>query len=140
LDGIKEAYRDALRVRKDVYLIRTVADVAIDDDDKTKSFLHEYREQLPVLGIHTYALTPDVPHARELVARGRDREINFHRTFMPKDAYTAPVAVHVYGDKVAFIAFGETQMTTIITSPVIAEAIRQIHGMLTDFYQKNYPQ
>ena len=140
MDGVKEAYYDALRTKKDVYLIRTVADSTLGVDEDNKSFLHNYREQLPVLGIHTYGLTPDTPHARGLAKKGRDREINFHRTFMPADAYTAPVAVHIYGDKVAFIAFGETQMTTIITSPVIAEAMRQIHGMLVGFYRENYPQ
>lgn len=139
LEGIKEAYNDALRCKKDVYLIRTVADKMIGSD-KEGDFLHSYREQLPIVGIHTYGLTPDNPHARHLLEIGRDEEINFHRTFMPENAYTAPVAVHIYGDKVAFIAFGDTAMTTIITSPVIAEAMRQIHGMLTDFYQKNYPQ
>lgn len=140
LDGIKEAYKDALRTKKDVYLIRTVADKMIGVDEDNASFLHNYREQLPKLGMHTFALTPDTAHARQLVKRGRDKEINFHRTFMPEDAYTAPVAVHIYGSKVAFIAFGDTQMTTIIDSPVIAEAMRQLHGMLTDFYRKNYPQ
>ena len=140
LEGINEAYNDALRCKKDVYLIRTVADKMIGTKEEGESFLHSYREQLPIVGIHTYGLTPDNPHARYLVEIGRDEEINFHRTFMPEDAYTAPVAVHIYGDKVAFIAFGDTAMTTIITSPVIAEAMRQIHGMLTDFYQKNYPQ
>lgn len=140
LEGIKEAYNDALRTKKDVYLIRTVADQMIGIDEDHGSFLHNYREQLPKLGMHTYAVTPDTPHARKLAKSGRDQEINFHRTFMPLEAYTAPVAVHIYGDKVAFIAFGDTQMTTIIISPVIAEAMRQIHGMLTSYYQQNYPQ
>jgi len=140
IEGIKEAYRDALREGKDVYLVRTVADVAIGVDEDSGSFLHNYRERLPKLGIHTYGLTPDNEHARKLKARGRDEEINFHRTFMPSDAYTASVAIHVYGNKLAFIAFGESMMTTIIASPAIAEAMRQIHGMLVDYYSKNYPQ
>lgn len=140
LDGVEEAYRDALRVRKDVYLIRTQADEQIGSDQDMKSFLRKYRDQLPKLGIHTYAITPDNPRARELAASGRDQEINFHRTFMPVDAYMAPVAIHVYGNKVAFIQFGEMPMTTIIESPFISAAMRQIHGMLTDYWQKNHPQ
>lgn len=140
MSGVKEAYFDALRTKKDVYLIRTVADKALGDDDHEEDFLHQYREQLPKLGMHTYAITPDTAHARRSALNGRDEEVNFHRTFMPENAYTAPVAIHIYGDKVAFIAFGETQMTTIISSPAIAEAMRQLHGMLTNFYQQNYPQ
>ena len=140
IDGIKEAYRDALRVKKDVYLIRTQADEQIGNDDDASSFIRKYRDELPKLGIHTYAITPDRPRARKFDAEGRDQQINFHRTFMPKDAYLAPVAIHIYGDKVAFIQFGEMPMTTIIDSPQLAEAMRQIHQMLTSYWQANYPQ
>jgi sugar-specific transcriptional regulator TrmB len=138
MDGIKEAYKDALRVKKDVYLIRTQADIQIGSDDDMNSFLHKYREQLPKLGIHTYAITPDTKKAREKVKNGRDKEINFHRTFMPEDAYTADVAIHIYGDKVAFIQFGEMPMTSIIESPLIAAAMKQLHGLLIEYFQKTY--
>lgn len=140
VDGVEEAYKDALRVKKDVYLIRTQADTQLGDNEAAKNFLHKYREQLPKLGINTYALTPDTKKARQKVASGRDKELNLHRTFMPNDAYTAPVAIHIYGDKVAFIQFGETPMTTITESPYLAEAMRQIHQMLTSYWQANYPQ
>lgn len=140
IEGVKEIYKDALRVKKDVYLIRTQADNILGNDQDMDSFMRKYRDQLPKLGMHTYALTPDHPKARKLAASGRDEEINFHRTFMPNDAYTAPIAVHVYGNKVAFIQFGETPMAILIESPYQAEAMRQIHKMLTDYWQKNYPQ
>lgn len=140
IEGVEEAYKDALRVKKDVYLIRTQADVQIGTDYDMKSFLRKYRDQLPKLGIHTYAITPDTKKAREKVTNGRDEELNFHRTFMPADAYTAPIAIHIYGSKVAFIQFGNTPMTTIIESPPLAEAMRQIHAMLADYWQNNYPQ
>lgn len=59
---------------------------------------------------------------------------------MPEGDYTAPVQFQAYGDKVAIIAFGETEMATIINSPVIAEATRQILKLLMKFYQENYKQ
>ena len=52
--------------------------------------------------------------------------MRYHRTPLPDNTYTAPVEIDVYGDKVALIAFGETQMATIITSPPIAESLRQV--------------
>ena len=55
---------------------------------------------------------------------------------MPESAYTAPVEVDIYGHKVAFIAFGDTQMATIIDSPLIAEAMRQLHAMLQESYRE----
>ena len=135
IDGIKEIYMNALVVKKDVYLLRSPADIALG-----KEFWHEYRNQLPKLGIHTYALTQDTDIARINMKSGRDKEINFHRTLMPADAYTTPVAIQVFGNKLAFIAFGETQMSTIIDSQPIAEAMRQILQTMTKYYAENYPQ
>ena len=53
IEGVKEVYRDALRVKKDVYLLRTKADAVLGTDESTDSFLRSYRDQLPILGIHT---------------------------------------------------------------------------------------
>lgn len=139
IEGIKEVYKDNLRVKKDVYFIRTTADRALSGEEND-NFLHNYRDQLPLLGIHTYALTPVNRDAIKKVKTGRDEAINFHRTWMPEEDYMAPVQIQVYGDKVAMIAFGETQMATIITSPVIAEAMRQILKIMMKFYKKNFKQ
>ena len=136
IEGIKEVFRDSLRVKKDVYFLRTTADEILSGK-KGDNFLHEYRDQLPILGIHTYGLTPITPEAKKKVKTGRDAAINFHRTWMPAEDYTAPVEIQVYGDKVALISFGETEMATIITSPTIAEAMRQILKLMMKFYQKN---
>lgn len=136
IEGVKEVFRDNLRVGKDIYFIRTIADEALSGK-KGDNFLHEYRDQLPILGIHTYGLTPITSEAKKKVKTGRDAAINFHRTWMPAEDYTAPVEIQVYGDKVALISFGETEMATIITSPTIAEAMRQILKIMMKFYQKN---
>lgn len=136
IDGVEEVYLDILRTKKDVYLLRTRADDMIGSDDEMDSFLRRYRDQLPLLGIHTYALTPVTRNALKYVKSGRDRAINMERTWID-DRYDAPVAVQVYGDKVAFVAFGNKPLATIITSPLIAEAMRQILKILMDFYAKN---
>lgn len=141
LEGIKEAYLDTLRVKKDIYFLRTFADSRLGGDYKDESFLHWYRNQRPILGIHTYALTPLDQGAIRNLKLGRDAAINFHRTWMPKDDYTAPVEFDVYGDKISIISFtDESPMATIITSPDIAEALRQMLKLLINFYKKSYPQ
>ena len=139
IEGVKEVYRDNLRVKKDLYFLRTSADVVLGDND-TKSFLHEYRDQRALLGIHTYALTPVTKNGIRNAKTGRDDATLFHRTWMPEQDYTAPVEIQAYGNKVALIAFGETQMATIITSPIIAEAIRQILKIMIHFYKKEFNQ
>ena len=140
IDGIKEVYNDVLRVKKDVYLLRTTADSVLGKDEISESFLKKYRDQLPILGIHTYALTPVTKEAIKYAKTGRDDAILFHRTWMPEEDYTSPMALQIYGNKVALIAFGDTQMATLITSPVIAEAMRQILKIMIKFYQKDFAQ
>ena len=140
IEGVKEVYRDVLRTKKDVYLLRTKADVVLGKDALADSFLKEYRDELPIRGINTYALTPVTKVSIRNARNGRDESILFHRTWMPEEDYASPVAIQVYGDKVALIAFGETQMATIITSPVIAEAMRQILKIMMKFYKESFKQ
>lgn len=140
IEGVKEVYKDVLRTKKDVYLLRTRADDLLGSDEDSESFLKKYRDQLPLLGINTYALTPVTKNAVSYAKTGRDEAILFHRIWMDKEDYTAPVAIQVYGDKAALISFGETVMATIITSPVIAEALRQVLKIMMKYYQNNFPQ
>lgn len=122
IDGIKEVYRDTLRTKKDIYLVRTTADAP----DLSSEFLADYRKKRAEAGIYTHALTPHTETAHRHVTDGEDVKMLFIRSFLPNDSYTAPVEIDIYGDKVAFISFGKTQMATIINSPPIAEAMRQI--------------
>jgi len=121
IDGIKTVYKETLNDKNDIYLLRTTA----DEGALGKDYLDSYRSKRAKLGINTYALTPKTNIA-ELNYKNEDEKMLFHRTFLDNNLYTAPVEIDVYGDKVAIIAFGETQMATIINSPPIAESIRQM--------------
>ena len=141
IEGIKEVYLDILRVKKDVYFLRTEADEELWGHNKGLiTFLDDYRKQRAILGMHVYALTPAAPTAIKHFRAGGDNAWNFERVWMPRDAYTASTEIQVYGDKVALIAYGETQMATIITSPAIAEAMRQILKIMMDYYRNNFKQ
>ncbi len=140
IEGIKEVYNDNLRVKKDIYLIHTINSADLGHDDEIDSFMRNYRDQRPLLGIHTYALSPATNHKLKRFSKARDEATNFHRTWMPEGDYTMPVEIQAYGDKVALITIGETQMATIITSPIIAEAMRQILKIMMKFYQENFKQ
>ena len=141
IDGIKEVYLDIIRTKKDVYFLRTEADERFWGHNKElNEFLDSYRKQRVILGMHVYALTPAAPNPIKHVRAGSDNAWNFERVWMPRDAYSAPTEVQVYGDKVALIAYGETQMATIIASPAIAEAMRQILKIMMDYYKNNFKQ
>lgn len=133
IEGIKEVYEDTLREKDNIYLLRTTADIS----DLSEMFLDNYREDRAKAGIHTYALTPNTDIARKHAMSGEDEKLLFHRTFVPQDSYTAPVEIDVYGNKVAFISFGETQMATIIQSPAIAEAMRQLIKLVSTGLQEH---
>ncbi len=132
IEGIKEVYLDTLRTSTDIHLVRSRADTPSLGED----FFVDYRHKRAAQGINTYSLTPYSPEGISHVKEGFDQKFLYHRTFMPKNAYTAPVEVDIYGHKVAFIAFGDTQMATIIDSPLIAEAMRQLHVMLQESYRE----
>lgn len=135
IDGIKEVYADTLKTRQDIYLVRTAA----DEVDMGLEYLNNYRQKRSDLGINTYALTPDTERARRRMSDGEDKAMLFHRTLLSDNSYIAPVEIDVYGSKVAFISFGDTQMATIIDSPVIAEAMRQLIILIMNQGQINSP-
>lgn len=120
IDGIKEIYDDTLRTRKEIYLLRS----PLDKDLMSDEYLRKYKAKRAKLCIKTNVLSPDVPSATRDIES--DKQHNINRTWLPKNAYTAPVEIDIYGDKVALISFGEEAIGTIIESPQIAEAMRQL--------------
>lgn len=128
-DGIKEVYRDALNTGETVYLVRTT------EDKKMRDFIMNYRFKMGAKGVKTIGLIPDTKNGRMHMADGTDEDTLMDRVIMPKDDYTAPVTIMVYGKKVALISYGETEMSTIITSPPIAESLKQLVLLLREKYQ-----
>lgn len=129
-DGVKEVYRDVVNTGETVYLVRTTKDEAMTD------FIMKYRAEMGKKGVKTLGLMPDTKAARAFLKTGFDDQTLLDRVPMPEDDYTAPVTMMVYGNKVALVAYGETEMSTIITSPAIAEALRQMVTMLRNKYSE----
>lgn len=133
-DGVKEVHRDVINTGETVYLIRTPFDSKYDD------LIDVHRSQRAAKGIKTIALTPITPHAKQYATDGADEKYLFERTMMPVDAYTSPVEIMIYGKKVALISYGETEIITIITSPVIASAFREIFAMMQAYWREHEEQ
>lgn len=132
VEGIKEVFSEVIRTKADVYFIRTPADIQTLPDE----FFKQHQKDRVANGIKTFALTPLSTHAKEAVLSDSDATHGFARTFYPTEAYTEPVEIQIYGDSLAFIAYGETQMATIIKSPPIAEAMRQLFRLLASGLQE----
>lgn len=126
IEGLKEIYQETLRAKQPIHLVRTTADVP----NMTQSYIDSYRKKRADLGIHTYAVTPMTASAKSLRDTGVDQKMLFHRTEISETSYTAPVEINVFGNKVAFAAFGAETMGVIIDSPAIAEAMRQVINLV----------
>jgi sugar-specific transcriptional regulator TrmB len=122
--GIHEIFDDMLRTRKDIYLVRSPADINFYD----KKFFDNFRAKRAKLGIKTYALTPDLKGlewSKEL-----DKAHNFIRTWVDEDQYSSSVEWDVYGDKLAIISYGQEAIGMIIESPQIASAFKQLFKLV----------
>jgi sugar-specific transcriptional regulator TrmB len=140
-EGLKDIYNDIISTKKDVFILRCVASRHFwHSKEEYHDFLTRHREQRAINGIHTYALTPVNPYSLKNAKNGKHAADNYHRAWSPTADYTAPVEIQVYGDKTALISFGETIMSTIITSPTVAEAMRQIIKSMIKLYEKTFPQ
>ncbi|MGB4761860.1 MAG: helix-turn-helix domain-containing protein [Candidatus Saccharimonas sp.] len=122
IEGIREIYDDMLLAEGDIYLLRTTT----SRSDLGHEYVAKHRQARVRAGQHMYALTADTPRAREHIRSGLDNQWLYHRTLLPTDLYIAPVEIIVYGDKAALITYGDTTMATLITSPLISEALRQL--------------
>ena len=124
VDGLRELLEDILRVRKDVYVLRSPADSHFFGQE----FFVEYRKKRAKLGIKTHLVTADNPFSR--ISSKSDEASFVARTWLPSDTYTAAVEWDIYGDRIAIISYGQEAIGILIESPQIAESFRQIFLLL----------
>lgn len=129
-EGLKEIYNDTLRTKKDIYFMRTPAEVQVMGED----FFARYKKRRAELGITTYAITVGPYSLRRTL---QDDALKMVRTWINASDYTAPVEINVYGDKVAYLVYGEEIMGVVIQSKFIAESMRQIFAIIQKSYSKN---
>lgn len=128
-DGLEKLYEDILRTRAEVDIVRTTADQDYFGDAlDPKSTLRRYLDRRAELNIRSQLLAPALPGPVEWAAQN-DERLKRKVTWHPPKAYTAPVEINVYGNKVSFISFGDEAVGTIIESPQIAEGMRQLYAL-----------
>jgi sugar-specific transcriptional regulator TrmB len=125
-EGIMKMYEDQRRTAQDIYFIRSDADFNVLGKD-----LYKHMEQRAKLGIKAHGIEPaeedNIRYGQE-----NDKRMLRDMTWAPREAFTAPVNMYVYGNKTALISYGEEVIGTIIESPQIAEAMTQIFGLVRD--------
>lgn len=128
-DGLEKLYEDILRTRAEVDVVRTTADQEhFGNVEELGSVLRKYLDQRAKLDIRSQLLAPALPGPMAWAA-DNDERLKRTVTWHPPKAYSAPVEINVYGNKVSFISFGNETVGTIIESPQIAEAMRELYAM-----------
>lgn len=129
IEGLKEIYTDTLRAKQDIYFMRTSAEVKFLGED----FFQRYKKRRAELGITTHAFTEGPPSLKKSLLDDANKMV---RTWIKPEDYTAPVEINIYGDKVAYLVYGEEVMGVIIQSAFIADSMRQIFRMLKRVQKK----
>jgi predicted transcriptional regulator len=128
-DGLEKLYEDILRTRATADVVRTTADQGhFGNADEPGTMLNRYLDQRAALDIHSQLLAPAIAGPMKWAA-ANDERLKRQVTWHPPGSYTAPVEINVYGNKVSFISFGDETIGTIIESPQIAQAMRELYAM-----------
>ena len=131
-EGLIKVYKDQISTAEDIYYIRTLSD-ALDIDEEQ---MHLLRNEYAKKGIHRYGITQDhkprfhIPKEQRMPINESDKIMNLTRRWIKETDYDSPVEWATYGDKLSIISFGQEIIATIIDSPQIADAFKQIYKLL----------
>jgi sugar-specific transcriptional regulator TrmB len=64
------------------------------------------------------------------------KKILIDRTVLPGSEYDSPIEIDIFGDNVAFINYSKDGMSTLIESPEIADAMRQVFLFAKKYIRK----
>lgn len=128
-DGLEKVYEDILRTREPVDIVQTPADEQyFGSVTESDSILRKYLDKRAALDIRSQMLTSATSGPKGW-SKKDDERLKRVVTPFPPTAYTAPVELSVYGNKISFISFGDETIGTIIESPQIAQAMRELYAM-----------
>ncbi len=123
-EALERVYQDILDTKKDFHLIMTPN----QHDYMGEKFLDNFVKTRVKRKLKVEALTPDTPEANH--RKDVDKKMLLTRTFYDPKLFNMPVEINIYGDKVAYLSFGEEVIGTIIHSPQIAQAQRELFNMI----------
>lgn len=118
-EGIKMIWDKVIATKATYYFVRSRYDEVADKDA-----LEEFKNSRVKAGIEGQSINPsEFAHNANTVLR--DKYL-LDRTLLPPNEYDSPVEIDIFGDNVAFINYSKNGMSTLIESPEIADAMRQM--------------
>ena len=118
-EGVKMIWDKVIATKAPYYFVRSRYDEVADRDA-----LEEFKNARVQAGIESEDITPSefTHHTNKEM---KDRFL-LTRTLLPPEEYDSPVEIDIFGDNVAFINYNKNGMSTLIESPEIADAMRQV--------------
>ena len=118
-EGVKMIWDKIIATGQTFYFVRSRYDELAD-----REALEEFKNSRVEAGIESQDITPsEFTHNtnKEL----KDKYL-LDRTLLPPSEYDSPVEIDIFGDNVAFINYADNGLSTLIESPEIADAMRQM--------------
>lgn len=127
IDGLKKIYEDILKQGKDIRLIRSVLD---NNQAKLAQLVKRQIAKQVRAGIHARILAPLMPSTPAKILE-RDKSNLVERRIMPRDQFTLPSQVMLYGNTVALTDFDHPD--TIISTVIENRSIAKTFGTLFEY-------
>lgn len=118
-EGVQMIWDKVIAAKKPYYFIRSRYDKIADHEA-----LLAFRDARIKADIEAHNITPS-----EFTSNTNEdakKWLVYDRTLLPPGGYDSPVEIDIFGNNVAFINFSKDGMSTLIESPEIADAMRQV--------------
>ncbi len=127
-EGVKTIWNKVIAAKQPYYFVRSQYD-EINDEQA----LEEFKQARIDAGIVAENITPSeyTDYSDEEAAQWL-----LTRTFLPPNEYSSPIEIDIFGDNVAFINYSKDGMSTLIESPEIADAMRQMFLFAKKYIRK----
>ena len=128
-EGVQMIWDKVIATKAPYYFVRSRHDEAAD-----KMMLEKFKSARVEAGIESEDITPsEFTHNDNKTMK---EKFLLTRTLLPPDEYDSPVEIDIFGDNVAFINFNKNGMSTLIESPEIADAMRQMFLFAKKYIRK----
>ena len=132
-EGVQMIWDKVLATKKTYYFVRSRYDEVAD-----REALEEFKKARVEAGIESEDITPS-EFTNNTNKEMKDKFL-LTRTLLPPEEYDSPVEIDIFGDNVAFINYSKNGMSTLIESPEIADAMRQMFLFAKKYIRKSTNQ
>jgi len=127
IEGMKELYSEILFERSDICLIQSNLD---KDTLERKNIIQDALKKQIQNSIHARVISPIVKDISVEELKKRDVIQLTERKLLPKEQFSLPAQVTIYGNKVALVAYEQDLITTIIENKAIKATFQTLFEII----------